>query len=126
MKKSNFIHPFSRTPKYSRKLPLVNAIYVVNTDMYGNKVNDYEFKKRISDTEEKFLSMFGGYANENISHGKFISKTGKVIEEKVARIRSFTNIKTFESKRKELESWILKIKKEWNQEAIAYEFGKDL
>ena len=126
-RKSRFIPPFSIIPRYSKKLPLANAIYVVDTDKDGKKISKAHFKKRIKEVEDKFIQMFGGYANEDISHGKFVSKiTGKIIKEKVARIRSFTDSEVFTKNRRELESWILKIKKEWNQEAIAYEFGNDL
>lgn len=119
--------PFSNKFNYSAKFPIETAIYVVDTDKDGKSISSSEFKKRIKNVEDTFLKMFGGYANEQISHGKFISRlTGKVIKEKVARIRSFTNIEVFNKNRKELESWILKLKKDWNQESIAYEFCKDL
>lgn len=127
MKHDKTILHFANILKYSKKLPIENAIYVVDTDKDGKKISSKKFKERIMQVEDKFIKMFGGYVNEDISHGKFVSKiTGKIIREKVARIRSFTDLEVFNKYKGNIEMWILKIKKDWNQEAIAYEFGKDL
>lgn len=120
-------NPFQKMPKGSKKLPVANAIYIVNRDKEDKKIDIKEFKKRVQQVEEKFLELFGGFTNDRISHGEFISKTnGKILAEKVARIFSFTEINIFKKHRKELEIFLTKKKKEWNQESIAYEFEGDL
>jgi hypothetical protein len=119
-------NPFKKMPRSVKKLAVANAIYVTNTDKDGNKISLKEFKRRTDEVEKKFIYFFGGITNDEINHGHFKSAKNKILTEKVARIASFAEAKVFRKHRKELESWILTKKKEWNQEAIAYEFEGDL
>ena len=120
-------NPFQKMPKGSKKLPVANAIYVVNRDKEDKKISQTEFKKRVKQVEDKFLYLFGGFTNDKICHGEFVSKTkNRILAEEVARIFSFTKISTFKEHRKDLEKWLVQKKKEWNQESIAYEFEGDL
>ena len=120
-------NPFKKMPKGTKKLPVANAIYIVNRDKNDKKISSKEFKKRVKEAENKFLQLFRGFTNDKISKGEYLSKTNKkIIAEEIARIFSFTEISTFKKCRKELEEWILQKKKEWNQESVAYEFEGDL
>lgn len=120
-------NPFKKMPKGIRKLAVANAVYVIDTDKNGNKLSSKDFSKRVNEVEKIFIKFFGGTTNDEINHGHFMSKTNnKLLTEKVARISSFAEAKTFKKHRKALESWLLRKKKEWNQEAIAYEFEGDL
>lgn len=118
--------PFVKMPKGAKKLEVVNAIFVVNRDKNGKKIPDKEFLKRVKETGDMFLRLFGGYTNDEINEGRFKSKKMGVMKEKVARIICYADPKDFKANRKELEKWILIKKKEWNQESIAYEFEGDL
>jgi hypothetical protein len=60
-----------------------------------------------------------------MEHGEFLSKIKK-ISERIARVLSFSDAKTFKKHRTELERWLLRKKKEWKQKTIAYEFEGDL
>lgn len=118
--------PFAKMPK-NRKLAVANTIYLTDTNHGGEKISAKEFKKRIKETEDMFLELFGGYTNASSGKGEFMSSLHKkIITENVTRVASFSTIKDFRKKRKSLEQWLLKKKKEWKQEAIAYEFEGDL
>lgn len=129
MKRGRFSYapsPFNKMPLGTKKLAVANAIYIVDKDKNGKSLSRKEFMKRVKETEVKFLELFGGYTHDEINHGKFVSKDGRIMDEQVARIFSFSYESIFLKKRKELQKWILKKKKEWNQEAMAYEFEGDL
>ena len=114
-------------PKGSKKLPVANTIYIADRDKLNKKIKTTEFKRRVKEVEEKFLELFGGFTNDEINHGEFMSKTNnKIISEKVAKVMSFAEIYAFKKHRRELENWLMKKKKEWNQNCIAYEFEGDL
>ena len=71
--------------------------------------------------------LFGGYTTDEMEHGEFISKIKKsIVSERIARIVSFSDAKKFRKHRSVLEKWLLWQKKEWKQEAVAYEFEGDL
>ncbi len=119
--------PFKKMPKGTKELPVANAVYIPNTDKNGKKISSKEFKKRINETELFLLNIFGGYTTDELEHGEFISKLKKkVISERIARVLSFSEVGKFKKHRVELEKWLIKKKKEWNQETIAYEFEGDL
>ncbi len=119
--------PFKKMPKGTKKLAVANAVYIVDRDKEGNKISSKEFKERIKETESIFVRLFGGMSNDELSHGNFLSKTtNKVLTENVARIVCFASEKDFKKHSGELKLWLIKKKKEWNQEAIAYEFEGDL
>ena len=119
--------PFRRMLRDTKKLAVANAVYITDTDKEGKKIKATEFKKRVREIEDLFLRLFGGFTNDEINYGKFLSKTkNKVMTEKVAKIISFADVKSFVKHRKELERVLYQKKKEWNQEKIAYEFEGDL
>ncbi|MEK6840719.1 MAG: hypothetical protein AABX79_02070 [Nanoarchaeota archaeon] len=120
-------NPFQKMPKRIKKLSVANAVYIVDRDIRGKKITSQEFKERVKEVENKFISLFGGVTNDEINHGEFLSKVNhKIITERVARIMSFVEVPIFKKHRKALEEWLLQKKKEWNQEVIAYEFEGDL
>jgi len=120
-------NPFRKMPKGTRKLPVSSAVYVVNRDRNGKLIPNKKFLARVKDVEKMFLSLFEGYTNDQINRGEFINKTnGKIMAERVARITSFADVKLFKTNRKKLEAWIKQKKKDWDQEAIAFEFEGDL
>ena len=119
-------NPFKKMPLKVKKLPVACAIYVPNTDKEGKNISDIEFKKRIQEVEEKILQLFGGHITDELEHGGFIGKNKKLISEKVSHVSVFSDIQTYKKHRSELEKWLLKKKKEWNQENIGYEFEGDL
>lgn len=119
--------PFEKMPDGSRKLAVANTVYITNSNRDGTAVTEDVFKSRIKEVEDKFLEFFGGYTSANVGKGEYLSKLDhRVITDKIARIVSFTDSENFQSKRGELEGWLLQKKKDWDQEAIAYEFEGDL
>lgn len=118
--------PFKKMPKKIRKLAVANAIYVPDTDKLGNKISKKQFHLRIQETENYLLKIFGGFATSVLEHGEFKSIRKKIICENVVHVMSFSEVKTFLKHRKSLEKWLLQKKKEWNQEALGYEFEGDL
>ena len=70
-------NPFKKMPKGSKRFPVANAVYIVDTDSNGKKISAREFKKRINEVEEQFLKLFGGITNDEINHGKFLSKNNE-------------------------------------------------
>lgn len=119
-------NPFSKMPKGAKKLPVASAIYVPNTDKSGKRIAETEFRKRIKETEKKLLELFGGHSTDEIDHGEYLTKKKKVISEKVSKVSCFSNLKEYNKHRKELENWLMKKKREWNQDSIGYEFEGDM
>ena len=119
-------NPFSKMPKGTKKLPVSSAIYIPNKDKFGRKISDAEFQKRIKEVENKLLELFGGHSTDELDRGEYISKTKRVIREKVSKVSNFSNIKIYKKHRDNLEKWLMKKKKEWNQDSIGYEFEGDM
>lgn len=119
-------NPFKKMPSNVRKLPVASSVYIPNTDLNGKKISSKQFKERIKEVEGKLLKLFGGHTTDELEHGEFLTKNKKIISEKVSRVSCFSDIKTYRKYQDELERWLLKKKKEWNQETIGYEFEGDL
>ena len=119
-------NPFRNMSKRTKKLAIMNAILIVSRDRNGKNVPNKEFLKRIEETEMILLDFFGGCTNDKINYGKFKSKKGVIIKEKIARIVCYAKIDDFKKNRLKLEKWLLEKKKERNQEKIGYEFEGDM
>ena len=118
--------PFLKMPKGFRKLPVECAIYIPNKDKDSKKISSKKFKERIKTVEQKFLELFGGHTTDQLDHGEYLSTKKKIINEKVCKVSCYSDIKDYKKQRKELEKWLMNIKKEWNQESIGYEFESDM
>jgi hypothetical protein len=118
--------PFRKMPLGVKKFPVANAVYIVDKDRHGKAISGSEFRKRVKETEETFLRLFGGVTNYEIVRGESLLDNKRIVAEKVARVSSFAEIGAFKRHRAELEKWLLKKKREWNQGNIAYEFEGDL
>lgn len=118
--------PFMKMPKGTKKMAVENAVYLTDTDNKGNKITAKELNKRIKEVEAIFLELFGGYNYVDLGKGEFISKSKKIMKERVIRIVSFAEGHIFMKNRKKLEKWLLFKKKEWKQESMSYEFEGDL
>lgn len=114
--------PFEKMPSGYRKLDVSNAIYLVNHDMNGRKISGREFRRRINEVEDFFVSRFGGHTRAAMGSGEFLAKNEKIIKEKIVRIESFCDNKTFRKHREFLRRWLIVKKDEWDQEFLGYEF----
>lgn|SRR3989338_2378211 len=118
--------PFKKMPKGTTKMAVENAVYLTDTDDKGNKITTKTLNARIKEVETIFLELFGGYNYVDLGKGEFISKSKKIMKERVIRIVSFAEGHLFMKNRKKLEKWLLAKKKEWRQESMSYEFEGDL
>jgi hypothetical protein len=116
--------PFSTRPPGTVHLPIECVVYVPST-LYNKTISDRQFAKRIKKTAEELVSLFGG-CRETIATGRYMDRRGELIEEKVAVLIGYGQGDRYLEKREMFLEWLLKKKKEWQQESIGFEFEGDL
>jgi len=116
--------PFAKMPKGYAHLPIEIAIMVPST-YRDEKIPRAEFVRRINETRKKLSELFGGYTSIE-AKGGWVTDRGELIKENVVRVVAFADLKRYKEKQNELLKWLEKKKKEWKQEALAYEFEGDL
>ncbi|MDZ4227879.1 MAG: hypothetical protein U1E54_01405 [Candidatus Levybacteria bacterium] len=97
------------------------AVFVPSTKK-RKKISEKEFKKRILETK-RFFSRFGGYTKTN-TVGGFVEE-GSLIEEKVVKVESYSNVQDYKQVKAELLAWIRSKKNTWQQFSIGFEFEED-
>ncbi len=112
--------------KKLEKLVVSIAIYIPNTEKDDKVIKDEDYKSRISQAQDFLLDLFGGYTLLGEGKGEFISKKGKRLKDKIARIVSYSDVSKFDNEKEKLYNWMVKKKEEWSQESIAFEFCGDL
>lgn len=95
-------------------------IFVPSTQNVSKKVSKRVFSKRIRDNERVFAKLFGGATNVNAT-GAYLSRRGKLIQEKIGIVESFTNKKTYKKDRPKVISLARKDAKKYGQESILLE-----
>ena len=114
-------------PSGTKIFSVALAIYIPNAEQGGKKISAREYKQRIRTTEQMLLGFFGGCTTNELDRGAAKSEvTGGIVTEKVTRIHSFTDPATYKKHRDALLRWLLERKKEWNYEAMGFEFEGDL
>ncbi len=120
-------NPFSKNSKNVAKMSVNCTLYLTDEDKSGKKVSSKDFNKRIKEAEKKLIGLFGGYTTVISGKGEYLpSLSKKLMSERIAKVSSFSTEKIYNKKRRLLEEWIFKKKKEWNQETMAFEFEGDL
>jgi hypothetical protein len=106
-------------------LPLEMVVYVPSTKDVDKVISVDEMDKRVNEVKEYVASRFGGYSSAD-KLGGFVDSNGKLVNEDVVQVVSFSTKEAFESNKEELVNQLSKWGKEWGQEAIGFEFEGDL
>jgi hypothetical protein len=106
-------------------LPLEMVVYVPSTKDVDKVISVDEMDKRVNEVKEYVASRFGGYSSAD-KLGGFVDSNGKLVNEDVVQVVSFSTKEAFESNKEELVEQLSKWGKEWGQEAIGFEFEGDL
>jgi apolipoprotein D and lipocalin family protein len=119
--------PFTNAGIKRDDLPIETAIYVPSTKKGQKPISKEVFRKRVDDTERFLSTLYGGFSRYSETGG-YVTKKGKIIKEKGARVVAFAKKKDIKSKTKseQLKKFITKKQKEWGQESIGYENEGDL
>lgn len=105
-------------------LPIETIVTVPSTE-FDKKIPKKELNKRIIETKTFLSRLFGGYTSIEATGG-YVSQKGELWKEPVVKVTSFAKAKDYRKNKKKLAVWLKKKKKEWKQEAIAYEQEGDL
>lgn len=112
---------FSRTKMGHNPLEL--TLFVPSTK--GRiRIPKEELNKRVSEAERKMSSLFGGYTRVN-AYGGWISD-GKLIEEPVGSVTSYTTVRDFSKNKNEFETYVEEIRRKYRQESVGIEFEGDM
>jgi hypothetical protein len=104
--------------------PLELSLYVPSTQGKSKRILTTEFNKRLGDAEKTMSQLFGGYTKVN-AEGGWVDN-GKVIQEPVGKVTSFTTVKDFEKGKAEFEQYVEHIRNKYRQASISLEFEGDL
>jgi len=124
MSKSDTL-PFKKNNVDVYHLPIETAVYVPSTTTGQKQLSNKDFMVRVKETEKEFAEMFGGYSSVQITGG-YVTKNGKVIREKVAKVVIFSDAKSMIKHREKVKSFLVNKKGEWEQESLGYEIEGDL
>jgi hypothetical protein len=106
-------------------LEVEQAVIVPSTKAKNKPVNDVVFKSRVKEVKKYLSNKFGGYTSVK-GTGGYYSKGKGLIQEKVARVVSFSEKDNYKKNKqaliKKLGSW----RKKWGQESMGYEHEGDL
>lgn len=106
-------------------LEVEQAVIVPSTTGKDKKISDVEFKKRVKEVKKYLSNKFGGYTSVKATGG-YYSKGKGLIQEKVARVVSFSEKQNYKKNKnaliKKMGSW----RKKWKQESMGYEHEGDL
>jgi len=117
--------PFKKMPKGTYHLPLEQAVYIPSKDRDNKPLPKAKVRKAINDTRKKLSNWFGGYTSTKTTGG-YVSVKKKLIKEKVVKVTSFSTRKDFNKNQNKLKKWLMRLKKNLNQESIGYEYETDL
>lgn len=106
-------------------LPLEMVVYVPSTQDVDKVISVDEMQNRVNEVKEYLASKFGGYSATD-KLGGFVDSTGKLVNEDVVQVTSFSTKEAYEEHKEELIQQLSKWGQEWGQEAIGFEFEGDL
>jgi len=106
-------------------LPLEMVVYVPSTQDVDNVISVDEMQNRVNEVKEYLASKFGGYSATD-KLGGFVDSTGKLVNEDVVQVTSFSTQEAYDENKEELIQQLAKWGKQWGQEAIGFEFEGDL
>lgn len=106
-------------------LPIEITVYVPSTNKQQKFIGSQQFKKRISLVKSTLSRIFGGYTRIS-GEGGFTLSSGKLAEEKVAKVTSFTKRGDYFKSRSKLLNFLHRIKRTWGQESIGLIVENDL
>ena len=106
-------------------LPIEITVYVPSTNKQQKFIGSEAFKKRISFVKSSLSRFFGGYTRVS-GEGGYTLSSGKLAEERVAKVTSFTKRGVYFKNRSKLLNFLHKIKRTFQQESIGYGIEGDL
>lgn len=106
-------------------LPLEMVVYVPSTQDVDKVISVDAMDKRVDEVKEYLASKFGGYSSAD-KLGGFVDSKGKLVNEDVVQVTSFSTKEAYDEYKEELIQQLAKWGKEWGQEAIGFEFEGDL
>jgi len=105
-------------------LPVRQAVVVPSTREKSKPISLAEQKRRAEAVKKYLAKTFGGYTGLK-GQGGYVSDDGKLIEENVLKVESFTDRKTFKNNQaklmRQMETW----RRKWGQESMGYELEDD-
>jgi hypothetical protein len=116
--------PFDKKKTKPFPLPIETAMYVPSTDKNQNQISAKEYGKRIKQTETFLHKLLGGFTR--IDHLGGSTEKGRLVEEKGAKVVSFTDAQTFNANKQKYQNFIQRKRKEWGQNTIGFETEGDL
>ena len=98
-----------------------SASILVPSTKRDKNVSDSQFKKRIKETKNFLNNSFGGTTTIR-SVGSFTDQNGAIVNEKIAVVTSHTDKFGYGKGNQKVKSFLVKKRKEWNQESMGYTF----
>jgi len=106
-------------------LPVRQAVIVPSTKEMEKPISLAEQKKRADIVKKYLAKTFGGYTGTK-GKGGYVAKNGKLIEENILKVESYTDTKSFRKNQakllRQMETW----RRKWGQETMGYELEDDL
>jgi len=96
------------------------AVYVPSTQGLTRRIPAINHKRRAKEVADAMRSLFGGTTSVN-AKGSW-SSNGTVAREDIILVESFTKTADWKKNANKLRLFLLKKKKEWEQESISYEW----
>ena len=107
------------------KLPISQAVIVPSTTSGDVPMSGTEFRERVKNVQDTLSRWFGGHTSVR-AFGGYMSDSGKLIEEPVVKVVSYSTTPDYEEHRQHLYDQLQKWKRDWKQESVSYEFEDDL
>lgn len=102
------------------------AIYVPSTQGINKRVPTKKFRKRIKQVVDFLRKELGGTTRIAGIGNYYSDELKKPVEEKIAKVESFTTVSNYYKADKRIRSFLKKKKKEWKQESIGYIYRNSL
>jgi hypothetical protein len=117
--------PFSTRVKMPPN-PIELAVIVPGTLGEDTLISPKQLKRRIHINEARMKDLFGGYTEVN-GEGAWVNpKTHEETQEPDGVIKSFTTAKDYKEHQQEFAALVRKMKKDYKQKQIAFEFKNKL
>jgi hypothetical protein len=100
-------------------------VYVPSTTDVGEHISKEELEKRVQQVKDYVANEFGGYT-ETETDGGYKATDGTIVEEDIVKVSVFAKQEDWDANEEKIVAQIRKWGKQWEQEAIGFEFEGDL
>ncbi len=106
------------------RLPVHIAVFVPSTKNVSQGITPKQMNMRIKSTVRFLNSKFGGSTMVK-GTGSFTTDQGRIVDEKIVRVETYTTVRDYRASKKALIAWLKNKKRVWGQESIGFEFEED-